>query len=433
MGLGRVLVRSSPNVQAVMHTPTPFMAGPEQTFSPPSNVLPPPSETQALSWPAFLRGLTYVCGTVGMLPVTAYRGTDVVDPQPAILRQPDPNQTPMAFWAGVVESLVLYGNSINIITSTDRYGFPATLKPIHPTLAAVRFQGNPMSPLIGAWYVAGEFYDPSQIWHIKSHWGRAGWPLGRGIMDLNGDAIAIGLALQSYAASYFNAGGMPTGVLQIHRPEITQAQADQAKQAWMSKYSGVSSIAVLNELTTFTPVSFRPVDSQMVESRQFSLIDAANLFQLPASKFGAAVANPYKTAVMEEVQSRNDGVVPWINLLEEATSIELLPRGQHVQWDVTASLRADPLSEAQAYQAALGGPGPTSAWMLVDEVRARNNMDPMAIAQAEIDAAVAAAGVTPAQPAQIAPTGQPATPPAVGGEPVGNQAFAGGAGGGSTP
>jgi HK97 family phage portal protein len=434
MGLGRVLVRSSPNVQAVMHTPTPFMAGPEQTFSPPSNVLPPPSETQALSWPAFLRGMAYVTGTVGMLPVTAYRGTEAVDPQPAVIRQPDPNQTPMAFWAGVVESLLFYGNSINIITSTDRYGFPITLKPIHPTLAAVRFQGNPMSPLIGAWYVAGEFYDPSQIWHIKSHLGRAGWPLGRGIMDLNGDAIAIGLALQSYAASYFNAGGMPTGVLQIHRPEITQAQADSAKQAWMSKYSGVSSIAVLNELTTFTPVSFRPVDSQMVESRQFSLIDAALMFGLPPSRLGANVGGgTYRNAQSEEVQSRNDAVAPWTSLLEEAASIELLPRGQHLQWDLSAALHTDTLSQYQAYQAALGGPGPTSAWLLVDEVRSRENLDPMAITAAEIDAEVEAAGVTVDEPAELAPTGQPAAPPVVGGEPVGNQAFAGGAGGGSSP
>jgi HK97 family phage portal protein len=361
-----------------------------------------------------------------MLPVAAYRDTEALDPQPAVIRQPDPNQTPMAFWAGVVESLLLYGNAVSIVTSTDRYGWPLTLRPIHPTLAAVRFAGNPQSPTIDAWYLAGQLYDPGEIWHVKSHLGRPGWPLGRGLIDLNGDAIALGLALQSYAASYFVSGGVPAAVLKIHRPEITQAQADTAKSTWISKYSGVNSVAVLNELTDFTPVSFRPVDSQMVESRDFALKDAALLFGLPASKFGANVPNPYKTAVMEEVQARNDGVAPWLRLLEQAGSLELLPRGQHLQWDITAALRADPLSEAQAFQAALGGPGPTSAWLLVDEVRARNNMDPMAVAQAEINAAVAAAGVTPQAPAEVAATGSPAAPPAVGGPPVANQ-FPGGA------
>ena len=410
-------------VSAQPNTPTPFMAGPEQSFTPPSHVLPPPSETMALSWPAFLRGLAYVTQTVGMLPVAAYRDTEVLDPQPAILRQPDPNQTPMAFWAGVTESLVLYGNSICLITSTDRYGWPLTLKPVHPTLVAVRFEGNPMAPQISAFYAAGQLYDPSEIWHVKSHLGRTGWPLGRGLIDLNGDAIAIGLALQSYAASYFNSGGMPSGIVKIHRPEITQAQADTAKQTWISKYSGVSSVAVLNELTDFTPVSFRPVDSQMIESRQFSLIDAALLFGIPPSKLGANVSTTYKNAQMEEVQARNDAVAPWLALLEEAGSIELLPRGQHLQWDISAALHTDTLSEYQAYQAALGGPGPMSQWLLVDEIRARNNLDPMAVSQAGFDAAIAAAGVTPETPETPAlPAPAPAEPPTiVGGPPTGNQ------------
>jgi HK97 family phage portal protein len=394
MGLGSLLVRSSPNVAPMSPGPigppgpATFMPGPEQQF-PPSSVLPRPSESQALSWPAFLRGLAYVTATVGMLPVTVYRGTDALDPQPAVIRQPDPNQTPMAFWAGVTASLVLYGNSIALITSRDRYGFPLTLKPVHPTLTAVRFTGNPMAPQIDAFFIAGQMYDQGDVWHIKSHLGRAGWPLGRGVMDLDGDAIAMGLSLQSYAANYFTTGAMPSGVLKIHRPEITQAQADDAKAAWVAKYGGIQQgIAVLNELTDFTPIAWRPVDSQMIESRQFSLIDAAQMFGLPPSKLGAAVGGgTYKNAEMEEIQARNDAIAPWTNLLAQAVSIDLLPRGQNAMWDLSASMRTDTLSQYQAYQTALGGPGPTSAWLLVDEVRARENLDPMADVATELGVA----------------------------------------------
>jgi len=109
---------------------------------------------------------------------------------------------------------------------------------------------------------------------------------------------------------------------------------------------------------------------------------------------------------MEEVQARNDAVAPWTTLLEQAGSIELLPRGQRLVWDLSASLRTDTLSQYQAYQAALGGPGPTSAWMLADEIRARENMDPMAIVQDQIDAEVRAAGVTPG-PADTTPAVPP--------------------------
>ena len=383
---------TSPNVQPSSHAappygPTQFMAGPEQNW-PPSHVLPPPSESDALSVPAFWRGCAYVCGTVGMLPAQAYRGTDLLDPQPAVIDQPDPAQSRMAFWSGVAESLTLYGNSICIITSRDRYGWPLTLKPIHPTLAAVRFTGNPMAPDIAAWYVAGQLYDPSDIWHVKSHLGRAGWPLGRGLIDTASDAIALGLALQSYGASYFNAGGMPSGILKIHRPEVTQAQADDAKTNWIAKYSGAPTPAVLNELTDFTPLAYKPVDSQMIESRSQSLLEIALLWGVPPSKLGANVGGgTYKNAEMEEVQARNDGVAPWTTLLEDTGSRELLPRGQRLVWDLSASLRTDTLSQYQAYNLALGGPGPSSQWLLIDEIRGRENLDPMADAAADIAAA----------------------------------------------
>ena len=403
MGLGVLLNRAatSPNQHAVggrpPSGPVQFMPGPEQGWGSPS-VLPPPTETQALSVPAFWKCHAYVTGTVGMLPAVVYRGTDTVDPQPPVIVQPDPNQTPQAFWAGLTSSLLLYGNAISIVTSTDRLGWPATLKPIHPTLAAVRFAGNPMAPDISAWYLAGQVYDPSEVWHVKSHFGRPGWPLGRGILDVDGESVALQLALQSYASAYFNGGGMPSGILKIHRPEITQAQADAAKASWMGKYSGAPTVAVLNELVDFTPVSFNPIDSQMIESRQMGLVDIANLFQVPPSKVGASVGGgTYRNAEMEEVQARNDAVAQWTSLVEQAASIELLPRGQRLVWDLSAALHTDTLSEYQAYQFALGGPGPQSQWILVDEIRARQNLDPITDVAKDLGVAVPA-GVEPPPP-----------------------------------
>ena len=416
MGLANLLNRSSPNTLPASLAPSPvpastFMPGPEQTW-PPTSVLPSPSETSALSVPAFWRGCAYVCGAVGMLPVNAYRGTDALDPQPALLRQPDPNQTPMAFWAGVTESLALYGNAISIVTSRDRLGYPQTLKPIHPTLAAVRFTGNPMAPTIGAWYVAGQMYDPGDIWHVKSHLGRAGWPLGRGLIDTDADAIAMALAIQGYAASYFASGGMPSGILKIHRPEITQDQADTAKASWAAKFAGKAGIAVLNELTDFTPVSWRPVDSQMIESRQFALIDIALMWGVPPTKLGATTGGgTYRNAQMEEIQARNDAVLPWTQLLAQAGSLELLPNGQHLEWDLGALVLSDTLSDYQAEQVALGGPGPQSQWKLVDEVRSRHNMDPISIVADELGVAVPPGVEDEPEPPPPPPT--PVMPPMI--------------------
>jgi hypothetical protein len=127
------------------------------------------------------------------------------------------------------------------------------------------------------------------------------------------------------------------------------------------------------------------------------------------------VSTTYKNAQMEEVQNRNDSMAPWISLLEEAASNELLPRGQMLKWDISAWLETDTLSEFQAIQLALGGPGPSSQWMLVDEVRARKNLDPIADVADELGVEPPA-GVVPetpsgATPADVAMPMAPMVPP----------------------
>ena len=178
---------------------------------------------------------------------------------------------------------------------------------------------------------------------------RAGWPLERGLIDTDSDPIAMALALQGYAGSYFAGGGVPLGILKVHRPEITQTQADDLKASWVSRFAGKASIGVLNELTDFVLAgeSWNAVDSQMIESRQFTLIDVSRLmWGVPPSKLGASVGGgTYRNAEMEEVQTRNDAIAPWTRkLLEQAGSLELLPNGQHLQWDLSAhALRTDTL------------------------------------------------------------------------------------------
>jgi HK97 family phage portal protein len=371
--------------------------------------------------PAFWRGHAYVCGSIGLLPVDAWRDNDFVDPQPPVMRQPDPNQTPMAFWAQIASALTLYGNAVCVITGTDRLGYPTQVYPVHPLYAAVKFAGNPSDPLIAGWYLAGHFYDPSQVWHVKSHLGRAGWPLGRGLLDGVPDGIAAAQAVQDYGASYFASGGMPTGTLKVHRPEITQEQADEAKANWIAKFAGRNGVAVLNELTDFTPVAYRPIDSQMVESRQMSLTEVALMWGLPPTKLGSNTGgSTYRNAEMEEIQARNDAVMPWAALLEQAISLDWLPRGQHAVWNLDAKLRTDTLTRYQAYQFAMGGPGPQSLWLLPDEVRAWEHLDPMSETMAtmaqEAIAAQQQGDDSSAQPAaaggQADPNTSPVEPPA---------------------
>lgn len=375
MGLGRLFVRQGGDGGGDTGTPPPSDA--LGWFSP--RVLPVPvSEQSAQGLPAFWRGLAYVTGTVGMLPVDAYRGTDRVDPPPLVLSRPDPRSTGMTFWSELARSLLLYGNAVSLITQTDRLGYPTAMRPIHPLDAQVRLVGAPAEPDIAAWYVMGHEVDPSFIWHVRSYIGRTGWPLGLGLIEGAAEGLSLSQALQDYAAGYFAGGALPTVALKVGRPELTQDEADEVRGNFASKFGGTQrQPAVLNSITEIVPVASNATEAQMVEARTLSIGDCALLFGLPPSKLGAPSAGmTYRNSEQEERQARNDAVAPWCRLLESAASLDLVPRGQRVEWNMDAHLRTDTLTRYQAYQVALGGPG--TAFATVDEVRAAEGWDPMA-------------------------------------------------------
>ena len=91
-----------------------------------------------------------------------------------------------------------------------------------------------------------------------------------------------------------------------------------------------------------------------------SVKDIALMWGLPVTKLGAqAGTGTYRNAESEERQTR-EAIAPWARLLEQAVSIDLLPRGQLAKWNLDAYLRADTETRFQAYSAALAG----QAWVL---------------------------------------------------------------------
>ena len=369
MGLGRVLLRSNESGAADV--------APGLSWFPSGRVLPVPvTEESAQAVPPFWRGLAYVTGTVGMLPASALRGTDEIDPQPTVLVQPDPRTTAISFWSETVRSLVLYGNAVSLITARDRLGFPSALRAIHPRDVSVQFLGNPSEPDIGAWYLMGREVDPSNIWHVRSFIGRTGWPLGIGLIDGVAEGISLAQALQDYAAGYFIGGAMPSAVIKVNRPELTTADADEVRTNFMGKFGGPRrQPAVLNSLTDVVPMASNPSESQLVEARQLSVADCALLFGLPPSKLGGqSPGMTYRNAEQEEIQARNDAIAPWARLLEQAVTLDLLPRGQRCVWNLDAYMRADTLTRYQAHAIALAG----APWEIVDEVREIEGLDPIA-------------------------------------------------------
>lgn len=315
-------------------------------------------EQTTLSIPGLWRGVTLISDTIGALPIHAYRGDQRIEPMPPILERPYPTETRIETMSAIAASLVIHGNYIAILGDIAANGYPESIYPVSASRVHVdRIEGRL------TYKINEELFDSDRIMHIKN-FAMPGQIVGVGIVAAQRQGIGSALAMQEYAAKYFDGGAQPTGILYSDNADLSQDEADMLKAVWMRHYGGTSrEPAVLNASTKFEQLSDNAKDSQLVESREFSLTEISNMLGLPGYYLGAPNSSRTYSNVEQEQLQFLRGITPLLTRIESAFT-DLLPRGQYAKFNTDALLRSDTLTRYQAHKIALD-----SGFLTVDEVR----------------------------------------------------------------
>ena len=315
-------------------------------------------EQTTLSIPGLWRGVTLISDTIGALPIHAYRGDQRIEPMPPILERPYPNETRIETMSAIAASLVIHGNYIAVLGDIGANGYPESLYPVSASRVHVdRIEGRL------SYKINDELFDSERVMHIKN-FAMPGQIVGVGIVAAQRQGIGSALAMQEYAAKYFDGGAQPTGILYSDNADLSQDEADMLKAVWMRHYGGTSrEPAVLNASTKFEQLSDNAKDSQLVESREFSLTEIANMLGLPGYYLGAPNSSRTYSNVEQEQLQFLRGITPLLTRIESAFT-DLLPRGQYAKFNTDALLRSDTLTRYQAHKIAL-----ETGFLTVDEVR----------------------------------------------------------------
>jgi HK97 family phage portal protein len=357
------------------------------------------SSSWAWAIPAYWRARMLISQSVGAMPIGAWRGDVAVDPLPAVLRAPNPDEDRCSTVAAWVGDLVDHGNAVGIVTAWDSAipPHPAAVLPVPCTSVGI---GRTSSGRL-VYDVAGASYDSSEMFHAKGV-TLPGQDRGIGILEAGLSTIDRVTAESAYAAKAF-ASGVPSGLLRVRDPDLQVGTDDDPagyvtakgiKKAWQASV-GTGDVAVLSELVDFTPLSWTPSDAQMVEARQMSLVDMANMFNLDPYWVGSSqVSAPYQNVQDAAVQLSRFTLNFWITALEAQFS-RLLVRGQEARFNRDSILRDPQSVRVDNYVKMIG-----AGFMTVDEARAREGLPPLDTPSQ--------ASVTPLFPAGDSTTNQPA-------------------------
>jgi len=194
----------------------------------------------------------------------------------------------------------------------------------------------------------------------------------------------IGIALQGdeHAGRFFSEGGKPEVAIRA-AGRMTPGQQDDFRAAWVSKYGGIQGNRriplMLTEGLDVKELTMSAVDQQLLESRQWQVVDIARAFGVPPHMIGETTKASSFGAGIEQMSIGfvKHTIGPHLKRFrDELNRKAFLTSRFFVEHDVDGLMAGDSKAQAEYFGKALGGPG-AQGWMTVNEVRRTKNLPPI--------------------------------------------------------
>ncbi len=345
-------------------------------------ILPPPGLTgttgpfvydaaSARRIPGVSRALQLYAGLVKQMPMDAYRGYQRL-PQPRLLARPDPLRAGSWFVQLGVEDYLLNGNAVSLITSRGADGWPLSVQWLPINFIYIQWNTYAAEQDV-TYYYLGQPLNFDDVIHVRRGADRMYPVRGIGVVEEALTTLDRVAMEEEYERSALAGGAVPSVAVIAPQAVIPQDVADEAKAAWMTKFSGPTrEPVILPNGTSVVPLAWSPSDTQLIEARQMSLKDIANVFNLDSYWLGAPGESlTYKSASPQYQQVLRTSLEPVLADFEDVWSNAWLPRGTNVRFRRSQLLREDLATSTNAAVAAY-----TAGIITVAEARVEIGLPP---------------------------------------------------------
>ena len=179
-----------------------------------------------------------------------------------------------------------------------------------------------------------------------------------GISTLSHAKNTLGLALdsESHASGFFKGGANLAGILTV-QSTLTSKQKQDLKTSWQTAFSPSTGqpngVAVLEGNMEFKPITVNPSDAQLLETREFNVIDICRFFGVSPVKAFDLSKSSYSTVEATNLSFLTDTLSPLLEKIELEFERKIYKPSEKesidVRFDTSRLLRADKQSLATYY------------------------------------------------------------------------------------
>ncbi|HXH52545.1 MAG TPA: phage portal protein [Sphingomicrobium sp.] len=327
----------------------------------------------ALEVPAVFDAVSFLSRTLAALPLHAFRKSAEGEPsrtdgslQMLLNEAPNPEWSSFAWRQYMWQQVFTGGRGPTWI---ERAGTkPVGLWPMDPTRTTVRRQGGRKIYRFGnKEYPAADVIDVPFM--LKPNQLDAYGPIAKG-----SKAIALAIAMNDFAGTFFSGGGVPPLALEGPLPQgvdgLKRAQADIKRAIDLAKKSG-SPFFGMPPGHELKPIGTDPEKGQMTEARLFQIQEIARLFGLPPVFLQDLSKGTFSNTEQQDLQLVKHLIAHWARAFEDELNLKLFGqrrRSQYVEHNLDGVMRGDLKSRLEAMARAIN-----SSLLTPDEARALDN------------------------------------------------------------
>jgi len=315
-----------------------------QFFGLSSASLPRVTVASALAVPAFAAGVAFLSRTMASLPLHSYKRTDQGPERlndrlaGTIHSTPNDDMDRFKLWQYFWQQVFTGGRGLVWIERNGRR--IENFWPMDPNKTTIRRVAQKL-----VYKFENKEYPASDVIDIPfmpkpdgvGHFG----PVG-----LGGKALQLAIAMNDYGSNFFAGGGVPPlaieGPMPANAEAVKRAQADIKRSIDAAKSSN-DPIFPIPAGYKLNPVGFDPAKGQMIDARQFQVLEIARLLQIPPN-FLADLSNAtFRNVEQNDLYLVKHLVGQWAGALEGEMNLKVHGRGgnRYVEHNLDGLLRGD--------------------------------------------------------------------------------------------
>ncbi len=222
------------------------------------------------------------------------------------------------------------------------------------------------------------WYSQDQIWQVNGF-------MGLSPIALHRRAVGLGLDAEEFGARFFSNDARP-GIAIEHPKTLSKVAHDNLKADIEEEHKGVSKshkVMILEEGMKIHEIGIPPEDAQFIETRKFQIQEIARIYRIPPHMLADLDRATFSNIEEQSIEFVKYSILPRVNRWERSILKFLELPGEkdkyYPEFLIAGLERGNIVSRYQSYAVAR-----QNGWMNADEIRERENMNPMPNGQGQV-------------------------------------------------